>query len=413
MKLMRWYDWMQYGILLLMAATVPVGWRLALWVALSMVTVTVVKLVAQRKVGNPALGRPQRVALYGPMVYWMILAVSLLWSDDKATGLELLHLKAVLLIFPFCILISDTTYLTPRHLRGIGYALLAGVVGAFLYYAARAGESALQGVEYLDFKKEFLNHNYNHHSYIALYAVAAMAFVYHELSTHWKELPWWRRGVLIASLPMLISYTVLVNSRAGMLALGLTAAACVIHLVISHRSWKLGLLTGLMIVAALVAATKLLPGYVDRLKATAENVEDDARTKINRANWHAYQKQPLVGYGAGDYHASQLEQYTEDGYKAGTKQGFNAHNQYMESLLAAGIPGLLALLFFLIAPLWAARRSRYLFLVVLLTFIVMFNLLFESMLERQMGLLFIGLLLPVIALIMSVEENKFGQLPEM
>ena len=45
-----------------------------------------------------------------------------------------------------------------------------------------------------------------------------------------------------------------------------------------------------------------------------------------------------------------------------------------------------------------------------LTGIVMFNLLFESMLERQMGLLAIGPLLAVMVLIMSVEENKFARL---
>ena len=91
--------------------------------------------------------------------------------------------------------------------------------------------------------------------------------------------------------------------------------------------------------------------------------------------------------------------------------GFNAHNQYMESLLAAGVAGLLALLLFLLMPLAIALRTRSqrCFVVALFSAIVMFNLLFESMLERQMGLLFVGWLFSVMVLILSVEENKFAR----
>lgn len=412
MKTMKWYDWMQYGILLLVAFAVPNSWRFGLWIAMLLVPVTIVKMIAQRRVGNPALKRPLRVALYGPIVYWLLLAISLLWSGDTATGLELLQLKAVLLIFPLCFLISDTSYLTMRHLRGIGYALLVGVVGAFLHFMVRAIIAMLHGTAFQVFQNTFYCHacpGVYHHAYIALYTVVAMAFIYNELSRCWKELKGWLRGALIVALLMIVCHTVIVNSRAGMLAMGLTAVACVAHLVITRRNWKLGLLVGFLVVAAFVATTQLMPGYVNRLSATVENVQDDARTHINRSNWHAFLERPLFGYGAGDYHASQVEQYGSDGFDYGANASFNAHNQYMESLLSTGIPGLLVLLFFLLAPLWTARRSHSLFLMALLTAIVMFNLLFESMLERQMGLLFIGSLFPLMVLIMSVEENKFGQ----
>ena len=134
MKKIAWYDKLQYGTLLLFTALIPIAWRYALWGAMLLGVVTIVKLVASRKIGNPTLNRPLRVALCGPIAYWLMLALSLLWSEDVATGVVLLHLKAVLLIMPLCFLLSDTSYLTARHLRGIGYALLIGCVGAFLYF---------------------------------------------------------------------------------------------------------------------------------------------------------------------------------------------------------------------------------------------------------------------------------------
>lgn len=415
--MMKWYDKLQYGAMLLMAAAMPIGWRYGLWTAAFLGLVTVVKMVAQRRLGNPALTKPLRWAMAGAVVYWLVLTLSLLWTNDMAEGAEVLYLKAVLLIFPVSFLLSDTSYLTRSHLRGVGYALLIGVVGAFLYFLVRAGLSALKGVSFVSFQNSFYalyaqeNRGIYHHAYIALYAVVAMVFVYHELSSRWKELKGWLRVALIVALLLLIVYTVLVNSRAGMLAMALAAFACVVHLALTRRSWKLGLWVALLVAGGIVAVTQLMPGYVDRITSTVENVEDDARTSINRANFHAVMQSPVIGYGVGDYHAVQVEQYGTEAFDAGTKAEYNAHNQYMESLLAAGIPGLLALLYFLLAPLFVAlmRRSRYAFTLAAVTGVVMFNLLVESMLERQMGLLFIGYLYAIMVLIMSVEENKFAQ----
>ena len=410
MKGLRWYDATQYVVLLMMAVAVPVGWRFGLWAALLLAVVSFIKMIMQHKVGNPVLDQPLRLALFTPIVYWLVLAVSLLWSDDLVTGLVLLRLKAVLLIFPLCFLLSDTSYLTSCRLRALGYALLISVVGCFLFFSVKAGINMVNGSSF----KAVTGATFDtrHHTYIALYATVAMVFVYHELSSRWKQLKGWFRGLLIAMLPILVCYVVLVNSRAGILAMGLTGVACVVYFAVSHRNWKLAVTIGLLVVAVMVAATQLLPGYVNRISSTLENVEKDARTQINRSNWHAYLKSPLLGYGAGDYHACQVQQYENDGYGYGVTAEFNAHNQYLESLLSAGILGLMALLCFLVVPVYitVCRHSRFSFEVILVVAIVMLNLLFESMLERQMGLLFVGFLLPTIVLIMSVEKNKFARM---
>lgn len=409
----KWYDILQYAVLWLAVVAVVLNWRAGLWMTMLLLPVSVTKMIAQRRIGNPALNCTLRWVLFGPIVYLLMLAVSLLWTSDVAAGLEVLRLKAVLLICPLCLLLSDTSYLTTNYLRGLGYALLLALCGSFAYFAVKAGVAMSQGTSFSAFQGAFYANRdagqVYHHAYIALYAVIAMAFVYYDLQSRWSRIKGWFRCLLIVSLPLLICYVVVVNSRAGILAMGLAVLACVVHVVVTRRSWKLGLGIGVLAVVAIVAATQLVPGYSDRIASTLENVEDDARTSINRCNWHAYCKSPVLGYGVGDYHAVQVAQYSDDGYEYGANAGFNAHNQYMESLLSAGIPGLLALLYFLLTPLYMAwrYRSRYLFPLAVVTGIVMFNLLFESMLERQMGLLFIGYLMAVMPLILSVEENKF------
>ncbi len=56
-------------------------------------------------------------------------------------------------------------------------------------------------------------------------------------------------------------------------------------------------------------------------------------------------------------------------------------------------------------PLCVAwRRKKGLWPVLVLTFIVMFCFLFESMLERQMGMQFVSLLYALMVLIMVVDQ---------
>lgn len=71
------------------------------------------------------------------------------------------------------------------------------------------------------------------------------------------------------------------------------------------------------------------------------------------------------------------------------KNEYNAHNQYDDTLMATGVPGLLCLLAYLVAPLALWRKKRCadpLFISFLIVFV--FNAFFESVLEKQTGILF-------------------------
>lgn len=70
---------------------------------------------------------------------------------------------------------------------------------------------------------------------------------------------------------------------------------------------------------------------------------------------------------------------------------FNAHNQYLQSLFNAGVIGLFSLILFCISPFIIKRKNMKenngLELVIIL---ILFNFLFESLLFRQWGLVFIS-----------------------
>ena len=223
---------------------------------------------------------------------------------------------------------------------------------------------------------------------------------------------------MFASLPLLMLYIVIVNSRAGMLILWAVIGLAFVASI--RRSWWKSLLFTALAVAWVLGAQTVLPNHQDRVKATISAVVDaadddaadgDARISITKSALHRVMENPLTGYGTGNYRDSLVEQYDRDDYDYGVKGRFNAHNQYIESMLSSGIIGLIALLLFVFSPLvFALRRARNAVLPVLFaTGIVAGNLLVESMLERQMGLLFIGWFMVVMVLVVSKEQNKFGQ----
>lgn len=408
-----WYDILQFFFILLTTTAIPINWRYGLFVIEMLAVVTLIKIVAQRKLGNPSLNGTLRLVLLGPVIYWALLAISLLWSNDTFMGLKLLERTVVLFIFPLCFLLSDTSYLTERHLLSIGEVLIVAICGAFLYFIFMAGEKIAHGESFVSFYNDYFSHSrigYRHHSYIALYATVAMVSSYYELSSYWGKLRVGHRLFLIISLPVLISYIVLVNSRAGIMVAGMMAIVCLLHFSIKKRSWMFGVGMAILIVITFWGSMRVFPSYKDRLSTTITNyseVEKDGRIKLYKCNWAAYLKSPWIGYGIGDYRAVQVNTYKEYGFYDTAAIGYNAHNQYLESLMAAGIWGLLALLFFILSPLIVAfRRKQNRFLITSMVCIVAINLLFESMLERMMGLIFIGGLYSVMVLALSVKKNN-------
>jgi O-antigen ligase len=65
----------------------------------------------------------------------------------------------------------------------------------------------------------------------------------------------------------------------------------------------------------------------------------------------------------------------------------NAHNQYLQTYIALGIPGILLLMILLAFPGWIAfRRIHFVYFCFLAVFA--FNILVESMLEVQAGVIY-------------------------
>ena len=98
-------------------------------------------------------------------------------------------------------------------------------------------------------------------------------------------------------------------------------------------------------------------------------------------------ERPLIGYGIKGGRLETLAKYKRDGFEMGVQGDYHAHNQYLESWLMAGIPGVILLLSMMFSAFWKGIKSKN-FLLLLMVVHFMAQCVFESTFEVQHELVF-------------------------
>jgi O-antigen ligase len=114
----------------------------------------------------------------------------------------------------------------------------------------------------------------------------------------------------------------------------------------------------------------------------------DQRTREWYNSMQLIKKEPLTGVGFVMVNERMKEEYYKNGFYEEANLNLNAHNQFLEAQMTFGIAGTLSLLLMLLTPLVFRKRLRYPHLTT--GFILMFSffLMFESMFNRQWGIMF-------------------------
>lgn len=232
-----------------------------------------------------------------------------------------------------------------------------------------------------------------HPTYISIYINFALAIVFFKRDSFTRK---YFYGVVI----LLLLYIVLLNSKAGILS--------AFFIILFYIIWQLRfgihkkrsmLHAGIALLSLLFLFFNLknmnnrmqnainitLHNKIDTLHSESTNdrllVWLDA-LEICKSNF-------LLGVGNGDVKNVLAQTYQKNGHVAIAAKQLNAHNQYLQSMLAGGI----ILLLLLIIPMllsavlyWKQEHPIPLFFIL----IISFNMLFESVLEVQAGTIFIG-----------------------
>ena len=349
------------------------------------------------------------------MCYWGAYLISMLWTENQPAGRLELGQLIWFLVLPLTCVCTDFRQFSERIVRMMLWIYVLTLSVLFVLNLAIQFVHACGAPEY-SFFEYLATHEfyYMHHSYMALYLVAGMAFLYSEWARKEKH---GKREllVMIVCLCCLLLFLFFINSRTGSLCLILLLGLCLTHLFFVQKRYRTALVSLVVIIALVTGVHYALPDNFRRLSNTAGQVaqgdDSDIRFTIMNNAWTIVKDNVVLGVGAGDRMDVLTPFYITEENPHDTI--YNPHNQYLDTWMATGVTGLLALLVMLLLPWAMAWKKRYVFPVLLLV-MIMVSLLFESMLERQMGIVFTGVMYIYILLFFQLDSigiitTKFPQ----
>ncbi len=335
----------------------------------------------------------QNILWFG-LIYILYL-VGFLYSKNQYYAFLDLQTKLSLLIFPIFFATIDDNILTKKKDKILYYYILGCIVTTIILLV----HSSLNFWESSSFD-EFYYSNltwYHHASYIAMFLIFTIGILYYKFYTPDQKSNKKYKIVLIFLIIYFSFFVLILSSKAGIISL-LIIFLCHLVFLIYQKKYVGSIAMLLIYVLTLWAGSNYLSVTSNRLSSaqqaiTSENHDISSnestteRLLIYQSSLTIIKENILLGVGTGDANDALIKYYKTHQYSGALENRLNAHNQYLQTFIAIGILGFIVLICTLFIPVFKAFKKRNI-LYLLLLLLVSFNLLFESMFERQAGVVF-------------------------
>lgn len=389
---LKWYESAELAAMALYIISVSIYWRAGIFALALVLICSVIKMVAERSVGNTALTKVPCIGLLLMILYYFVYLFSIHYSNSPLGGFAALGKKTPMLAIPLIFLLSDFSYIRQKHVSSLSLLLALTLTGRFLIMAVQAILDSIAGTS----TSEVIHANFDpmHYNYLALYIITAVIVLFFETVRVWQHARWrqWR-WVLLAALVCMAEYIILLGSRSGLLTLIFVAIAIVTYLFLLRKRTFAGI--AVLSVLLIFGINRIaLPEVFSRAEKTVEKIENeedgDTRQELWRCAWGLVDDHEIVGYGNDGYGADLSRRYEAHDLSYQKDKMLNTHNQYLEALLVAGIIGLIILLAMMAIPTTLSiTRAHWNPVMALFVATYALWIFFEEAFSRQMGILFI------------------------
>ena len=317
---------------------------------------------------------------------YVLYGIGLIYTENFKAGKFEMEQKLSMLVFP---LLFFTTHIdqisVKKMLRGfvLGCALAALIClinASYNFYLTGEKEAFLYAKLSL----------FMHVSYFAMYLCFAVVILLFN-----DQIVVGRFMQMLLLLFFGVT-TILLSSKSGVISLALIFVIKIIHDVVVNKQYYKATIATLLVLFTASMSYIFFPKTFDRFKEmklsiTGNSKELDSTTGRVHVWKHALSiiaEHPIAGVGTGDVKDELKKRYKAQNEQLLIEKELNAHNQFLQTGIALGIPGAIVLLGLLLVVAFQTIRHELLVgsLLLLLTFI---NFLFESMLETQSGVVFI------------------------
>ena len=343
---------------------------------------------------------------------YALYAMGMLYTQNTVNGLFDLVLKLSMVVFPL-IMLSGTAMIDRVKLNRVLLSFVIGCLAICLFLAIRAFHAYSLTKDLTKFTYVDLSY-IMHPGYLAMYLTFALIIVF--LTIFEKTTSWMYLAVRIIVMLFFALFIMLLSSKAGILSL-LFAAVFMLVFLIYKKKYLMVILAIIVAIVMVFMVLKYSKFTIVRIKA-AYNVlvnykgistQTDDSTSDRIVIWRVSEKvikaNPLFGVGTGDVKDALMQVYKTDSVDFAVKKSLNAHNQYIQTTVAIGLIGGSVLLMSLLLPLyWALKRRNWIYVFFLM--LILLNFLFESMLERQAGVIFYAFFNALLYNRMFANKNK-------
>ncbi len=350
------------------------------------------------------------------VAFYLAYLIGTFFTDNPDIASKYLEYKLSFLIFPFLLSFrfQNKEFSVKEPLigliLGVFVAGILGVVNAFICYS-NGGESCFVTVSISPV---------HHPTYFMTYIVLAIAGAWYGWNMKWKGfslfwiIPYSILGVILHTYAL---------SFAGLLFLMLVFAGVTLYFI----DKKFGKITATILLIAfpiigfgLIKTIPSLRGeYEGSVKYISSFVSNPTQFIKDRSDHTTGSEQRLImwlvsieqiksnpwGVGTGDVDEVLGERLIELGQVSLAKKKLNPHNQYLQTTVEIGVFALLILLSLLALVTVKALKDKNWLLLIVVTSLA-FNSLFESMLQRQSGVVFYTFWICLLLLLPLTQKNK-------
>jgi O-antigen ligase len=351
-----------------------------------------------------------------PIILFATYVISGFWSTNLPNYFASVWLHTPLIIFPCALLFTRCLSLQEIE-KLLTLFIICAVAGALftLYHFMLNFDNIIDAYHYgktmrTPFKSDHIRFGM---------AVALSILFCAELCFNAKH----KKSIVLFALIgiFLLVFVHILSGKMAIVCSYLVCASVVLRLFVSGKK-KLRVLSLTMLACIMVApfvAKKFSPTFEQKwqyfmysLEQLAKpsldaNISDAGRVVSYQVAQKIITKNIVFGVGAGDVHDAVTQGYKEKFINNQQVKVMMPHNQFLMQALIAGIVGVLALLYLLIAPFFHKPLRHW--LLVTFSLVVLVGLFFEPMLEVQYGvaihIFFLLLLAKYLAVKASVRHD--------
>lgn len=345
----------------------------------------------------------KQIPIISLIAIWVLYLCSITYSTDQVEAWNIFPTKSALLVFP--ILFSPLIAEQSKTFNKIKVWFICGCVVSVLLNTGMAAFNYI--IEIIRIKQNLYVENYGvnyflsskfstftHPSYWAMYLIWGGVLLLFDSSLTFRNL---HKAVALFILLMGI---LLSASKSGMLCTILLAVLLIIRAIQKPKQYT-PLLKYIVITLFSIPFVlfKIAPEYSKRftnalnlftVKSIKPNTNESNELRIIswKASIQLIAQNPIVGVGIGDAKHELQKIYKERNQFIAYEKALNSHNQFLQTGITIGLLGFILLFSVLVFSFQFFKQNDSL-PGILFVVLIAINLLFESMLEAQAGIVFI------------------------